>query len=195
MAVIYPGKFIFLATPHTASSAVDKALRQGPYEKKTYWSVPTKSGFGHHHATLEEALDPIHGGVTAPADDEVIWSIKRNPYDMAATWWVRYKYPKGPQTLPEFLREWNQTPFVVGGRIFWHDAEEWLLYENLPEDLDRLMDRLDLPRIQPVRQNVTKLKKPFRTYWDDESLGIFNERFGEEIVKMGYPLCKRVEDL
>jgi hypothetical protein len=103
MAVLFPGKFIYLATPHTATISTTEALSKIP------GSIPTMVGPNNpvkkrlrgvvikdkayfdrntHHATKEE-LTKRYGEYFKGNEQSV--TVVRNPYDLVVTWWLRQK--------------------------------------------------------------------------------------------------------
>ena len=191
--VLYPGKWIWLATPHTASTALRFALEHGPMKESVRGNrnyAPRETQRGYHHFSLEDlpgtSLNEERTG------DELIWAVKRNPYDLAVTWFLRYAEKhrvEGEAENPDFhtfLRRFNALPFVVEERIFWHGATEWLSYENLDVEVNQLLERLECPPVTIATDNVTPDKKDWRSYYDDEAFAIMNERFAQDIAPFGY---------
>ena len=58
-------------------------------------------------------------------------------------------------------------------------------FENLQEDLDKVLARLGLPRYTLPIVNATK-KKDYRTYYDDDTRKIVGIRFKKDIDHFGY---------
>lgn len=164
MAIVIPGKIVYLGIPHTASAATHKALI----------TLPDAIITGQH----DRLKDVEDRGLTE--GDEVVFTVIRNPYDLCATWYIR----SDPQmTIFEFLSMWDQKPQITDGRIysFVDDCDEILRYESLQEDIDDLLERVDLPSVDIVLENKTKKKtKPWIEYYDQKTIEVVNERFGEE---------------
>jgi len=190
MAVLIPGKFLYLATPHTASVATTHALAQLPEAKTTRLGGLEK--FGHlpvaHHATRKD-VEPYLTGT------EVVVTTIRNPHDLVVTWWVRQqgavKHYLGPgATFLDFVKNVDKVigpsgPFLQDGQLFWHDVDRVLRYENLETDLNSLLVELNLPIVTLELKNVTKDKEHWRSYYDEESFEVVRARFEKELKHFG----------
>jgi len=179
VAAVCPGKFLYLATPHTASLATVRALTTIPGCLEVVG--PREHEHGQHHATRRE----IVGDAEVP---ELVWSVRRNPYDLAVTWYLRHgmNRRRARPSLAEFLAEWNDPPYVVGGRIFWHEADEWLAYEDLGAEVGRLLAGLGLPTVEIPVYNETPGKGPWQSYWTDDAVEALDAKFGAEARAFGY---------
>jgi len=113
VAVLFPGKFIYLATHHTASIATVRALAVLPgavvsdlNEVKDLQFEHTFPG-GTHHSTLEDLKKqrPEYIG------NETSVTTIRNPYDLLVTWWLRQRR--------NLIKTWGHEPtfreYVEGG--------------------------------------------------------------------------------
>lgn len=200
MAILVPGKFIYLAHPHTGSSAMTIAVAA---------AIPEAYDLRPHHMTLDEVREGKYTSikqrrsdvwdnrehrrkrfkrVVNPEDvtslitgDEVVFSVVRNPYDYLTTCFVRQA--KG-QNFEAFVESFNRTPFIQEGLLWYHakDSHHVLKWENMQEELDTLMDQLGCPRVDMGRQyNTTPDKKPWREYYSPKALVTVHRRFGEEI--------------
>jgi hypothetical protein len=196
MAVVLPGKFIFLAHPHTASSAMVLAFQD---------VFPEAYDVRPHHMHLEELKGP--NGKTRInqinrqrarvydnrphknkpdfpdlfSGDELVFTVVRNPYDYFTS---RYLRMGAKEPFASFVRSYRGKPYVEDGKIFYHVAkcQRVIKYESLQEDLNSLMKELELPEVPLGRHNVTEGKKPWETYYSPEAFEAMNERFGEEIT-------------
>lgn len=198
MAVLFPGKFIYLATPHTASIATTRALAEidGAVvsDLNEVKDLDLKRTFpkGTHHATLEDLrrMRPEYftGG-------EITVTTIRNPYDLLVTWWLRQrenlikKWGHEP-TFREYVEKADETtsggPYIRDGRIFWMDVNKHMRYERLQKDLNRFLRRHRLPEATLEKTNVTANKEPYKTYYDPETRALAEQRFGEEASHFGY---------
>lgn len=205
MAALLPGKFIYLALPHTATCATLRALYNGVEDcyVSRIWEVgkvPPERGLDSpknnrstHHLSLAEVRERrpelFQGG-------EIAVSTVRHPCDLLVTWWLRQKDTiskrwKVPEpTFPEYIEFVDEDtpggPYIKGGRMFWMEADHYLRYESLQTDLDAFLAQLGLLTTQLEKQNVTKNKKPWRTYYDEATLSLVRHRFGEEAARFGY---------
>jgi hypothetical protein len=190
--VLFPGKLIYLALPHTASMVTVQTL------------VTLEGALGqevtrvNHHATRAEAR------VKRPdlfSGDEVAVSVVRHPCDLLVTWWLRHlirlsthkKSPR-PPTFEHFLKMPEEEisayspSYLKAGRMYWMDADEYLRYENLQEELNRTLNRFDLPSVALPRRNVTRNKRPWQEYYDEDVFAAVRERFGDEAERFGYQI-------
>jgi hypothetical protein len=168
MAVILPGKFLYLCNPRTASSATSRTLKEIPGAVKT----------AHHHVALEHVED---------YDGEQVVAAVRNPYDALVSWHLRLPH----LSFVEFLRGYDHFPLLGGDPpdLFWHCTGDThvLRYETLQTDLDAFLTGLELPTVQLFRRNVTKNKtRPWREYYGDAEVEAANGRFGHVADKWGY---------
>ena len=196
MAVVLPGKFIFLATPYTGSSAVTEALKKIP---DAFVPQKKQKGIGQF-ATLEEvqqiAGDKLKGG-------EVVFAFVRNPYDMFVTWYLRMfgKYQmsklettlRREPTLLDFMRLWHDgqpLPYYREDQIFYQakDAHVVLRYERgLTKEVNSLMRKLpNVPSVEIGTASVTPDKDHWSTYYDQETYAFVNEAFKADFVAQGY---------
>lgn len=167
MAVLVPGKLLFLATPRTASHAIQDALRR----------LPGARSYGHH----------VERHRIADHDGEPAFALVRNPYDVLASWWARAGGACDGD-FARYVREYENQDFVRNGRLFYHAVPgvEMIRWEDLPASLDDVLRRAGLPP-QPLRRlNPTGKKLPWRTYYGPAEVEAANERFGHEIDRFGY---------
>lgn len=200
MAVILPGKFIFLAQPHTGSSAMmlglqdtfPEALDLRPHHMRLH-DVKGKPGAirieqinrqrtrlwdqrPHKRKNHEVAPDIVHKYVTG---DEHIFTVIRDPYDFLVSCFVRRG--RG-QPFESFVKNYEQSPYIENGKIYYHvpDCHSVLRWENLQEELNCLMAKLGLSEVPLGKHNETKNKKPWQSYYTPKAFEIVNERFGDE---------------
>jgi len=199
MAVLLPGKLLYLAVPRTASVSTETALLA--FEG----AIRLEKHITYGQVKADPSI-PFQG-------TEVVFTTIRNPYDILTTDFY-YEEDRYPHFLT-FVREYEHWPFVVQGKLFWlldEVDEAWnaigvdfedfyqgegpffvvLQYENLSEELDALLRTVGLPTVNLPRKNISKDKKPWRTYYTPEAIEAVNERFGEEIKKWGYDLLDPV---
>lgn len=189
MAVVLPGKFIYLATMHTASSAVTTALRQIP---GTLQPKDPRAGVGQH-ATLAQVKSVCEGQLSGM---EVVFAAVRNPYDVFVTWYLRnrkhFRVPKNA-TLLEFLRAWvelDSKPHMHKRRMFFvaDDVRHVMRYERgVTEELNGVLRKIPMmPAVEVPRENVTHGKLHWSTYYDRETYAFVNETFAADISRYGY---------
>jgi len=205
MAIVLPGKFIFLAQPHTGSSAMTLAfqdafpqaldLRPHHMPLGTIMEKPGAPGmeqisrsrtriWDHRPHKLKRLKVKLHPTIVRQylTGEEIVFTVIRNPYDFLSTCYVRRG---GKQDFTSFLESYNESPYIEDGRIYYHvdDCDEVLTWEKMPLCIDRLMRRLDLPEFNLARHNVTKDKKPWPEYYSPKAFEIVNRRFGDEFSR------------
>jgi hypothetical protein len=207
VAVLLSGKFIFLAHPHTGSSAMMLALQD---------AFPDAYDLRPHHMSLEDLKGPQgafrmeqigrqrgrlwarHKDVRHPdgvdpsvvqrlvKGTEHVFGVVRDPYDFLVSCFVRRG--RG-QPFEGFVRGYNESPYIEDGRIYYHadDCDTLLRHENLQPELDALMEKLGLPPVPLQRHNETKGKQPWQSYYTPEAYRVVNERFGDEFSRFYEP--------
>lgn len=195
MAVILPGKFIFLATPLTASEATAAALRRFPDAVN---GVDKVRDVGHY-ATLAEVKAAFADRLVGT---EAVFTTIRNPYDVCVSWYIREvtrhhrKHPEKKAIDPGFLgflRQWTRRdhpPCIVNGTMFAPAAgcRVILRYERLQADLDSFLRKLPgVPPSAPLHPtNCSPDKRHWSLYYDEETYSFVNQRFRNDISRFGY---------
>lgn len=172
MAAFLPGKFLYLATPRTGSTAVCVALRE----------FGARSVHGGQHVGIDQVKN---------YNGEFTFTAVRNPYDMVASWYHMMKVAKGivaDMSMAEFVRTYEVHDFVRDGTLFYHCTEgvHVMRWETLQRDFEEVLEHLGLPIISLPRKNMTSNKRPWLEYFDTEALTAMNERFGHDIDRFGY---------
>jgi len=197
MAVVLPGKFIYLATINTASERTAQALKgiDGAFA-----AYDKRHGIGHH-ARLKDVKKVCGDRLTGT---EVVFTTIRNPYDLLATWFVRNQGHYQMRILEErqgkegsfrqFLELWlaiDRPPHLLDRRIFYHadDARVRLRFETLQTQIDALMRKIPgvPPHVPLGMQKFTEGRDHWSTYYDDPLYAFVNEEFKDDFVKFGYP--------
>lgn len=114
--------------------------------------------------------------------DECIFTVVRNPYDYFVSCFCRRGQNK---SFEDFVKNYHEDPYVRDGKLWYHlaDVQEVLRHENLQDELNAVMARLELPEVPLERHNETKDKEPWESYYSPEAFKIVNERFGSEIER------------
>ncbi len=197
MAVLIPGKLVYLATPHTASTSTNWALSELPgalSSSSASVGLDTSPLRVLHHATREEILPHCKGG-------ELFISTHRHPADLVVTWYLRQKKHLEERVLnrevsmEEFVEGiddamLNSAPYYIReGKMFWHDADKWLYYDKLRDQLNDILRSLNLPTVALPRLNVTKGRAAvWKAYYTDKALDALRRRFWKEAKRFGYEL-------
>jgi hypothetical protein len=205
VAVVLPGKFIFLAQPHTGSSAMVLAFQDAFPEaldlRPHHMSLADVKGLPgatrmtqisrsrtriwddrpHKRRNLSMDVNPeiVHKYITG---QEHVFTVIRNPYDFLATCFVRRG---GNKSFEAFVRGYRESPYIEDDKMYYHvpDCDSVLHWEKMPLCIDRMMRKLGLPELNLERHNVTKDKKPWPEYYSAKAFDIVNRRFGEEFSR------------
>lgn len=171
MAVLVPGKVLFLAHPRTASTAMRNMLE----------------------AQGGQVINPHHIGFDEPEvkkqyHGEPVLVVIRNPYDMLVSWWgVRTWTRDRGSTLASFISGFNDMKgnFQRNGKLFYHlpAATIVLRYEELDETLKPALTRLGIKTFDLPHINETAGKGDWRSYYDAAAIENANRRFGDEIAE------------
>lgn len=205
MAVVLPGKFIYLATIHTGDMETVSALKKidgafRPYDKR--------HGIGHH-ATLDQVKQVCGDQLTGT---ELIFTGVRNPYDLFVEWMVNSithmqvrrweQINKRDITVRDFLEVWlelNSRPHFRKGRVFYQslDCRAIVHFENLQPELEGLLRKMPgVPgSVQFPGAAEVEPRDHWTTYYDDATYAFVNEHFQQEFVKFGYPFVWSNESL
>lgn len=198
MAIVVPGKFIFLCTSHTHEDIVSQALKKVP---GAIVAVNKRKRLGMH-ARLEQVREATS---TKVCGLEKVFCFIRNPYDILVEWYLR-QLPrfqlrrlaelKGREpTLLEFLHLWSddddwEEPYLYRGRIFYHaEQSQYILrYEKgLQNEVNALLRKI--PDVSPVtiRQPAPDPERGhWSSYYDEETYAFVNEKFKDDFVAHGY---------
>lgn len=167
MAVLIPKKLIYLEHPRTGSTSVRLVLSK-------IHGARTKS---RHTLFL-------------PERGEKVLSVVRNPYDALVSWWLvvkdKWKFPD----FKTFLKDCNNKFFVQRGNLFYFakHSDFIIKFENLESELNKVLEAVGLRPVVLPRANVTKDKKPFVDYYDQEAEEIVKTRFESELKAFNYDL-------
>lgn len=175
MAVLIPGRLLYLAHPRTASMATKAALLR----------LGGKDIRPHHAEFTRSAVRERYGG-------EPVVTVIRDPRDVLATWWL--KAGRHEHSTPaDFIAHYtNSSHFVRDGLLFYHvrHAHHVIRYEEgIAEGFAALGLSIDLEAA-----NVTQGKLGWREYLDGAAIDAMRERFGAELETLGYRLRLDVPD-
>lgn len=179
MAVVLPGKFVYLASTYTASMATARALKNIEGARQTW----------KHHDAWSDVLAQVGPYLDG---NELVFSCIRNPYDWMLTAFMRWRTTTKLHDFATFIRRFDRDPFIRDNSIYWQTTPEQVnvwRYETVERDLNMLMDVSDLPQIELTRTNVTNDKqKPWQSYYTDDAIEAMNERFASEFSKWYDPV-------
>lgn len=197
MAVVYPGKFIYLATLNTGSMAIATGLKK---IDGAYSAYDKRHGIGHM-ATLDQVKEVCGDKLTGT---EVIFTGVRNPYDLLVSW--MFDHPthmhvrrweainKREIDLRGFLEVWlefNPFPYFKDGRVFHQtkDCSKVVHYEKLQAELNSVIRKIPgLPGSVQLPGATEQIPRDhWSTFYDDPTYAFVNEHFQQEFVQFGYP--------
>lgn len=190
MAFYYPGKFIYLAQPHTASSSMTMVFRQ-----RKRLGMPGQE-IRPHHIRLRALTEQMWNQPELPdVTTELPWTVLRNPYDLFVSMWFRRRSITR-KDFRVFCLDWKDPPYVEDGMLYYHapDAKRILRYESLEDDLSELCADVGIDPIELPTTNVTGAKDDWHSYYTQEHLDIVNRRWGAEFAPYYTPV-ERVSDL
>ena len=177
MALIIPKKLIYLAHPRTASKSTVIGLATSFARLEAEVIQP-------HHLQLHNFLDRLQGG-------EIVATTVRHHGDALVSWYLNTGGEKEWGDFKTFLRDWDH-PVLYGkenSRIYnlhLQYADRVLRFENLQDDIERLISDIGLPPLKLTPMNSTAGKEPWQNYYDDEAKELVTARFGQEMEELSY---------
>lgn len=205
MAIVCPGKFVYLPTPFTGDDETAEALRQLP---GAFVAHDKRHGIGHY-ATWPEVRGLCEDRLTGA---EMRFTTVRNPYDILVEWYLhglggmhskRFHLIHGRDwTIREFLDnmlERNARPFLVEGQMLYQleACRQWARYENLQSEVNQILRKIPGSG-GPVVVRLRARNPPrdhWSAYYDDATYAWVNEHFQAPIVKLGYAFVWSNESL
>ena len=186
VAVIIPGRMIYLRTPHTASVATENAIVR---------NVPEAVQVLPGHAYLDEVIRDgcltkdgrLVSSILDGERDEVVVTTVRNPYEMVFSWWIKSTAMRS--SLVDFVTTCDDHHHLRDGRLFYRADESHVVLnmDTLDEDLSSLMRAIELPVFDIPVDNVTpKDGHHWREHMSGKVLLVMRDRFGDEIEDYGY---------
>lgn len=159
MSVRIPGKLLFLRHPRTGSSATVAALIKNGAKKA-----------GEMHAFAQ-----------ARGKEITVCTI-RNPLDLLVSWYVLN--PQWSGNFESFLIDYSHSAMVRDKMLHYFAARSdvLLLYDNLQQDFNGLLERFNLPPTRLYRHNTTSFKKPFKSYYTPETADIVTRIYKKDLA-------------
>jgi hypothetical protein len=117
--------------------------------------------------------------------------VVRNHWDTAISWVFGKpfkQYHELEVTIPALEYSLN-TPYTKGNTMWGlHEPDIELRYEDLPWALNDVLEVWGLPAVKLPRENVSEARKcsHYRTFYDHETREYVNNRFKDEIERLGY---------
>lgn len=189
--IVIKDKLVMLATPRTASRAVQtgyeahcKTCSKGTSKKECkHFKIIDQP---HHHLSAKDAADLGYGNLRTAL-------FVRNPFDIAVSWWMNAG--GGRHDLAHFLQS-----YVDPVNLFYRDGTAFVLYDEstdpivlryelcVQKQIDFLHTLLRIPKIKvPVNHKPTEKKtKPWQQYYDNEAYAIAKKMFEADCLKFNY---------
>ena len=173
-------KVIYLAHPRTASMATADALLEIGFKL-----------LHEHHGRLNSL--PIVNDLGTMREEWKVFTVVRNHFDAAVSW--IFRRTQGRRAMNRDLFEWALTPPVnrwVAERTMWerHSScvDEVLRYENLQEELNRVLSCAGLPAVTLRRRNagVGREGRHYSEFIGSDTRQYLEKRFGEEMRRFQY---------
>ena len=158
MPVRIPNHLVFLHHPRTGGTATTRALL-GVGGKKV----------GERNHDFFQATDA-----------ELTVCTLRDPYDVLASWFIMNpKYSK----MSDFLFKYDHSEFRRNHRLFYFAevSDIHLLYDDLEDCLNTLLNCLGLPNVRIPYLNATSNKAPYMEYYDEESISIVETLYSKDL--------------
>jgi hypothetical protein len=205
MAVVFPGKFIYLAGVDMGSMATASALKKLDGAFSAY---DKRKGIGHH-ATFDQVTQVCGTKLTGT---ELVFTTVRNPYDLFVSWMAdsathmqvrRWEQVNEREiNVRGFLELWlemDKEPFFRDGRVFYHakDCKKVIHFENLESELNGVLRKIPGVPSSAVFPGETEQvpRDHWSTFYDDPTYAFVNEHFQQEFVEFGYPFVWGVGQL
>ena len=170
MAVLIPGKLLYLCQPRTGSMATCTALMQ----------LPGAIEPRNHHISFAEVKEK-HG-----YNGELILTTVRNHWDTTVSWWL---LDARRLSLYNFCENYRHSHAMKNHKYWWlHEkmAQKILRYENLVQEINGILKALDLPSVNFVTVNATPEKRHWKYHMSEEAFERTKTYFWEEIQLYGY---------
>jgi hypothetical protein len=205
MAVVFPGKFIYLATIHTGAMATANALKTIDGAFSAY---DKRNGIGHL-ATLDQVkqvcgdqltgMELVVGGVRNPYDLFVSWMHHSDQHLQVRRWEQANKQTINVRGFLELWLEMNHDPYFRDGRVFHQakDCKKFIHFENLQVDINSILRKIpEMPSEARLRgMPEMRPRDHWSTFYDDDTYAFVNEHFQQEFVEFGYPFVWSTKQL
>lgn len=191
MVISHKNKYIYIATPKTGTTSIQKLLVDNYDGEKDFTGLSDGKHCGAKYALRNHNKAGFFS-----------FSFVRNPWDRLVSWYgmLQRNFPNYNHSFGEFLR---YTCGLIDSEIYsnmgkmhnmsqerWCDAVDFVgRYENLDADLNKVFAHLELPAVQASQlpqKNVSKHRNYVKGYYTDFLKDMVAEKCAWEIDKFGY---------
>ncbi len=205
MIISHEHKYLFIATPHTGSTAISRELCENYDGRKILRKHSNYIEF-ERVASEKEKQFFIFAGVRNPLDFATSFYLKHltnhrsiftnQKLRLKSGGWVTeksiklFKFIQENQTnFSEFLKKLYPIPIPFSSTINLNKphCDYIIRFENINEDFSEVLKLLNLKQVRPLPLiNVTKKKKDFLDYYNDDILKYAIKIFGPFMNEWGY---------
>lgn len=205
MIISHKHRFIFFATPKTATHSVRQAL--GNYSADDDWQQ--QALFGEQLIPIPAIAKIKHGHISVSQLKSVLgeeqwhdyfrFGFVRNPFDrfVSTCVFLNRQNPRFQDNSLLWMKEALERP-VFRQRILVVPQSELLVhadgqfgldfvghYETLQTSLDTIFDQLDLPAVQLTVKNRSE-HAHYREYYDDHLRDLVTEFYAADLTRFNY---------
>ena len=211
MLISHRYKFIYLKARKVAGTSVESYLERycvdpkieptyvmthhTNYKSDKYGIIASrmhgkKNNTWFNHKTVPEIKSDLPKDIW---DNYIKICNVRSPYDMMVSWYHYQTKSKGvnKRAFKQFVSNKFTTPLLIRNKKIWSDEGkynfEYIRFENIEEDLNLLMEKLNLPKYDVEVPFFKKsIRGNWREYYDNESKNIVYNMFKDEIEFFNY---------
>lgn len=196
---------IFARVPKTAGSSIVRKINGRKAKGKLLqmkWIKKTNPGLDPNHIPLPIIRDNMS---KESFDGKFKFGFVRNPWDRAVSQWCWEKAFWGSKKKKKWPKKWKEaqkelesfetfaryrlgkTPMTKYTQAFHVEGCDFIgRFENLQADFDEICPRLKIVYPKLGRYNISKKKKPYAEYYNDELRNIVAKLYEEDIDLFKY---------
>lgn len=211
MVLSLADKFLYIRNPKTASKTAIHLFTT--YQKKgkdcaTNIEVDGQTHSLQDHKSYARLSEILESREDIKLDEYFKFMTVRNPWDRMVSYFLFHKKKGYHQckNMDEFLKHYSKDSRLrkehhLYPQLWWAKdsngkiaIDYFIRFENLEEDWYQAMDKIGYSRIAIPKLNVTPNRKPYSSYYTDESRRRIAELFKEDIEYFGYKFEEKVEN-
>ena len=211
MLVSHRYKFIYLKARKVAGTTIESVLERycvSPNDEKSYEINHDANYKNTKHGIISSRMRGKSGGgwYNHKTSFEIKRDLKenewenyvkicniRNPYDMVVSWFHYQTNTKGinKEKFNNFVKNNSKLSLIINNKRIWSDNNkydfEYIRFENMEEDLNRIMKKLGLPKYEIDIPHFKKsIRGDWKEYYDEETKEIVYNLFKDEIELFNY---------